>query len=80
MFMRTSDDILIKALWILSQDIQSEDGVANAAIGEGALRLSELIQGIREVLMDNLHLADGEDCTLIKLKRLIKFDLSEEIE
>lgn len=80
MFMRTSDDILIKALLILSQDIQSEDGVANAAIGEGALRLSELVEGIREVLMDNLHLADGEDCTLIKLKRLIKFDLPEEVE
>jgi len=78
--MRTSDDTLIKALLILSQDIQSEDGVANAAIGEGALRLSELVEGIREVLMDNLHLADGEDCTLIKLKQLIKFDLPEEIE
>ena len=78
--MRTSDDILIKALRILSVDIYSEDGVANAAIAEGALRLQELVDGIKEVLMDNLHLADGEDCTLLKLKKLIKFDLPIEIE
>jgi hypothetical protein len=76
--MRTSDDILIKALIILSEDIQSEDGVANAAILEGALRLRELTEGIKETLMDNLHLADGEDCTLIKLKKLIKFELPKE--
>ena len=68
--MRTPDHILIKALHILSTDIQSEDGVANAAIAEGALRLSELVQGITDTLMDNLHLADGDDCTLIKLKKL----------
>jgi hypothetical protein len=76
--MTTSDDILIKALIILSEDIQSEDGVANAAILEGALRLRELTEGIKETLMDNLHLADGEDCTLIKLKKLIKFELPKE--
>ena len=28
-------------------------------------------RGISEVLRDNAHLADGEDCTLIKLKRLL---------
>lgn len=78
--MRTSDDILIKALYILARDVRSQDGVANACIAEGALRLSELVEGIKEVLMDNLHLADGEDCTLIKLKKLIKFELPEETE
>jgi len=78
--MRTTDDILIKALYILARDIQSQDGVANVCIAEGALRLSELVEGIKEVLMDNLHLADGEDCTLIKLKKLIKFELPEETE
>jgi hypothetical protein len=44
--MRTKDKTLINALWILSEDIQSNDGVANACIAEGALRISELIQGI----------------------------------
>jgi hypothetical protein len=28
-------------------------------------------RGISEVLRENAHLADGEDCTLIKLKRLM---------
>jgi len=28
-------------------------------------------QAIRETLADNGHLADGEDCTLIKLKRVL---------
>jgi hypothetical protein len=71
--MKTPDQILINSLYILSQDIQSDDGVANACVAEAATRISELVQGIREVLLDNLHLADGEDCTLIKLKKLIKF-------
>lgn len=39
---RTDTEILIKALFILSDDIQSDDGVANAAIREGAERLQEL--------------------------------------
>lgn len=76
--MRTSDPILIKALRILSADIQSDDGVANAAISEGALRLQELIEGIKEVLYENRHLADGDDCSLIRLKRLINFEFPEE--
>lgn len=76
--MRTPDDTLIKALQILAVDIQSDDGVANTAIAEAALRLSELVQGIHETLMDNLHLADGDNCTLIKLKKLVNFQLSPE--
>ena len=40
--MRTSTETLIKSLNILARDIQSEDGVANAAISEGALRIEEL--------------------------------------
>jgi len=39
---RTDTDILISALKILSDDIQSGDGVANAAIFEGAMRIEEL--------------------------------------
>jgi hypothetical protein len=36
---RSSDHVLIEALRILSRNIHSEDGVANAAIAEAADRL-----------------------------------------
>ena len=39
--MRTSTETLIKAMRILSSDIKSDDGVANAAIAEAAQRLEE---------------------------------------
>ncbi len=72
--MKTNDSILIKSLFILAEDIESNDGVANAAIQEAALRLMELTKGIKEVLEENRHLADGENCTLIKLKRLVDWE------
>jgi len=40
--MKSSTETIIKAMYILSNDIQSEDGVANAAILEAAIRLEEL--------------------------------------
>jgi uncharacterized protein (UPF0212 family) len=40
--MKTSTETLIKAMYMLVKDIQSEDGVANAAIFEAAQRLEEL--------------------------------------
>lgn len=39
---RTKTEILVYALKILSNEIQSEDGIANTAILEGAQRLDEL--------------------------------------
>ena len=39
---RTRTPILISAMRLLAQEIQSEDGVANAAIAEAGNRLSEL--------------------------------------
>ena len=42
--MKTKDETLIKALRILSDEIQSVDGVTNAAILEAANRLEELTQ------------------------------------
>ena len=68
---RSRDVALIEALQILVEDIDSLDGVANAVIAESAMRLLDLTQGIKEVLEDNRHLADGDDCTLIKLKKLV---------
>jgi hypothetical protein len=40
--MKSSTETLIKALRILSNDIESPDGVANAPIAEAAERLDEL--------------------------------------
>lgn len=40
--MRTSDKTLVAALRILSRDIVSDDGVANACIAEAADRIEEL--------------------------------------
>jgi hypothetical protein len=55
---KTNTDTLIKALRILSQDIQSEDGVANATIAEAADRLHELY---RHTLDQGLTIATLEE-------------------
>lgn len=60
--MKTDDYILIEALHILSKDIQSQDGVANACIAEAANRIKELLNEItilkcqlreKEMLLDD---------------------------
>ena len=52
--MRSSDETLIAALEILSNDIQSEDGVANTVVAEAALRIRELSDKIDDQL-DAMH-------------------------
>lgn len=50
---RSDTDTIIKAMRILSEDIETQDGVANAAIWEAAERLEEmlgLIDGCFEVV------------------------------
>ena len=47
--MRTPIEILVKAMHILANDIQSDDGVANAAIYEAAQRLEEQKQRIKRL-------------------------------
>lgn len=49
---RSSDETLVKAMWQLASDIQSDDGVANAAIGEAAMRIEELSE--KERMLDFL--------------------------
>lgn len=41
---RSSTETIIGALYILAREIQSEDGVANAAIYEAAQRMGELVK------------------------------------
>ena len=51
--MRTSTETLIAAMRILSQDIQSDDGVANAAVAEAAERLAEQHMRIAQLEREN---------------------------
>ena len=46
--MRSSTENLIAAMRILSRDIRSTDGVANAAVAEAAERLAELDDALAE--------------------------------
>jgi len=50
---RTSTETLIAAMHILSQDIQSEDGAANAAIAEAGERLAEQHMRITKLEQEN---------------------------
>ena len=36
--------------------------------------IENLEAAIRETIEDNLHLADGDNCTLVKLKKAINYD------
>ena len=51
--MRTSTETLIAAMRILSSDIQSDDGVANAAVAEAAERLAEQHMRITQLEQEN---------------------------
>lgn len=57
---RSSTETLIAAMKILARDIQSDDGVANAAISEAANRLIELNEAAR--MLDHLI----EHCTYLE--------------
>jgi len=47
---RTPDATLAEAMFILARDIQSEDGIANAAIREAGERIQQLIKEREEIL------------------------------
>jgi hypothetical protein len=56
---KTNTDTLIKSLRILANDIQSDDGVANATIAEAADKLNELYlqtldHGLTMVTLENI--------------------------
>lgn len=61
--MKTSTETLVKAMHMLANGIQSDDGVANAAIYEAAMRLEEQEQRIKrlEEAGDELLMWLGED-------------------
>jgi hypothetical protein len=50
---KTSTETLIAAMRILSSDIQSDDGVANAAVAEAGERLAEQHMRITQLEQEN---------------------------
>lgn len=58
---KTKTQTLIEALHILARDIQSEDGVANAAIAEAAERMREFVEAL-EFVRDELVEDGSPDC------------------
>jgi len=80
--MNTPTETLINSLQILANDIQSEDGVANAAILEAAQRMEEMDKHIitlrqRMSVMDDDALLAND---IWETDRSIKRDLSQQIE
>jgi len=54
---------------VTAQAMGINSDIEHAALMEAADRIDELDKAISETLEDNLDLADGENCTLIKLKK-----------
>lgn len=59
--MKTDTKTLIDALRILAQDVQSDDGIANACIAEAADRLEELHNAL-DLLLYNTDPPPLEAC------------------
>ena len=55
------------------KDIDMQKAFQRATTTELLEENEKLKKAIRETIEDNLHLADGDDCTLIKLKRAINY-------
>lgn len=73
---RTETAVLVAALRILERDIQSGDGVANAAIAEAADRLAELereVAALRDAIEESEEFArkNGETCGS-KIRELLR--------
>lgn len=68
--MKSSTETLIAALRVLANDIQSQDGVANAAIAEAADRLEELELNL--VTIGELAIANWDYDTVEKVDNIVK--------
>jgi len=70
--MRISTEALIEALRILANEIQSEDGVANAAIAEAADRMEELCSELLfQKQLAEKYVEAGKICAKIYMARNI---------
>lgn len=68
--MKSSTETLIAALRVLANDIQSQDGVANAAVSEAADRLEELELNL--VTIGELAIANWDYDTVEKVDNIVK--------
>ena len=68
--MKSSTETLIAALRVLANDIQSQDGVANAAVSEAADRLEELKLNL--VTIGELAIANWDYDTVEKVDNIVK--------
>lgn len=75
--MKSTTETIIGALRVLARDIKTEDGVINACLDEAAERLEQYHTAITMTLTENLHLADGNNCTLIDLKLAVAGKFSQ---
>lgn len=66
-----NDDLLDRARAKINPYHVDVTGTDSHLINELVQRIDALEQAIRETIEDNLHLADGDVCTLIKLKRAL---------
>jgi hypothetical protein len=64
-----------KALRILAADIKAPDHVPAMCLRDSAAMIESLHEAIRLTLEENRHLADGDNCTLIRLKNAIGFEI-----
>lgn len=77
--MKTDTLTLAKSLQILAMDIQSDDGVANAAIFEASQRLLELERENAELKADNAMLRQMLDLAL-RIPNMSDSELKELIQ
>ena len=63
-----------KALRILAGQIQAPDHVPAMCLRDAAAMIESLELAIRTTIEQNLHLADGDICTLKALKDAIGYD------
>jgi len=61
--------IIARQAIITAQAMGINSDIEHTALMEAADRIDDLDKAIRETLEDNLDLADGDNCTLIKLKK-----------
>ena len=63
-----------KALRILAADIQAPDHIPSMCLRDAACMIESLELAIRTTIDENLNLADGDICTLKRLKDAIGYD------
>lgn len=67
-----------KALRILAAEITAPDHVPAMCLRDAAAMIESLRWAIETTITENLHLADGDNCTLKRIKDAVSFSLPSE--